>query len=184
MESNENVTSACKRPWHGADGYLRVCTSTSSNVGRRGAGPHGSTPSDRLATSAVSLARAKAAQTGFPRRGRPRPRKPGSSFGRWSPLVGLGHKSRRTHSLKGIVPEVAAHVWCCWALPVAVAASRNHTRLQLLLQLACDVCSRWLVRGVDAERIFAGAWQRLWPYGGSEYVKAIDVRAVRAVQVS
>jgi hypothetical protein len=34
----------------------------------------------------------------------------GSSFGRWSPLVGLGHKSRRTHSLKGIVPEVAAHV--------------------------------------------------------------------------
>ena len=25
-------------------------------------------------------------------------------------LVGLGHKSRRTHSLKGIVPEVAAHV--------------------------------------------------------------------------
>ena len=30
---------------------------------------------------------------------------------------------------------------CCWALPVAVAASRNHTRLQLLLQLACDVCS-------------------------------------------
>ena len=35
---------------------------------------------------------------------------PGSSFGRWSPLVGLGHKSRRTHSLKGIVPEVAAHV--------------------------------------------------------------------------
>ena len=32
----------------------------------------------------------------------------GSSFGRWSPLVGLGHKSRRTHSLKGIVHEVAA----------------------------------------------------------------------------
>ena len=25
-------------------------------------------------------------------------------------LVGLGHKSRRTHSLKGIVPEVAAYV--------------------------------------------------------------------------
>ena len=41
---------------------------------------------------------------------RPRPRKPGSSFGRRAPLVGLGHKSRRTHSLKGIVPEVAAHV--------------------------------------------------------------------------
>ena len=33
----------------------------------------------------------------------------GSSFGRWSPLVGLGHKSRRTHSLKGLVPEVAAY---------------------------------------------------------------------------
>ena len=63
-----------------------------------------------MATSAVGVARAKAAQAGFSRRGRPRPRKPRRCFGRWSPLVGLGHKSRRTHSLKGIVPEVAAHV--------------------------------------------------------------------------
>ena len=31
-------------------------------------------------------------------------------FGRRAPLVGLGHNSRRMHSLKGIVPEVAAHV--------------------------------------------------------------------------
>ena len=29
---------------------------------------------------------------------------------RRAPLLGLGRKSRRTHSLKGIVPEVAAHV--------------------------------------------------------------------------
>ena len=71
---------------------------------------HGSTPHRRLATSAVTVALAKAAQAGFPRRGRPRPRKPGSSFGRRAPLVGLGHKSHRTHRLKGIVPEVAAHV--------------------------------------------------------------------------
>jgi hypothetical protein len=103
VESNENVTSACKRPWHGADGYLRVCTSTSSN-----AGPHGSTPADGVATTAVGVARAKAAQAGYPHRGLPGPRKPLRSFGRRAPLVGLGHKSRRT--LKGIVPEVAAHV--------------------------------------------------------------------------
>ena len=42
----------------------------------------------------------RAAAPGQPRRG----------FGRRAPLVGLGHKSRRTHSLKGIVPEVAAYV--------------------------------------------------------------------------
>jgi hypothetical protein len=52
---------------------------------------------------------AKAAQAGFSRRGSPRPRKPRRCFGGRSPLVGLGHKSRRTHSLKGIVPEVAAY---------------------------------------------------------------------------
>ena len=33
-----------------------------------------------------------------------------TGFGRRAPLLGLGRKSRRTHSLKGIVPEVAAHV--------------------------------------------------------------------------
>ena len=79
-------------------------------AGRRGAGPHGITPADRLSTSAVGVSRAKAAQAGFPRRGQPRPRKPRRGFGRRAPLVGLGHKSRRTHSLKGIVPEVAAYV--------------------------------------------------------------------------
>ena len=92
------------------DGYRRRCHPRPSGQGRRFAGVHGSTPHRRLATSAVTVALAKAAQAGFPRRGLSGPRKPGSSFGRWSPLVGLGHKSRRTHSLKGIVPEVAAHV--------------------------------------------------------------------------
>ena len=33
-----------------------------------------------------------------------------TDFGRRAPLLGLGRKSRRTYSLKGIVPEVAAHV--------------------------------------------------------------------------
>ncbi len=73
---------------------------------------------------------------------------------------------------------------CCFALPVTVAALRNHTSLQLLLHLACDVCSLWLVRGVDGARIFAGASQRLCPYGGSECEKGIAMHAVRDVQVS
>ena len=110
MRTRDRVTSACQRWWLWTTVTGDVVTQGQSSQGRRGAGVHGSTPYRRLATSAVSVALAKAAQAGFPRRGRPRPRKPGSSFGRWSPLVGLGHKSRRTHSLKGIVPEVAAHV--------------------------------------------------------------------------
>ena len=81
-----------------------------SGQGLRFAGVHGSTSYHRLATRAVSVALSKVAQAGFLRRGLSGPRKPGSSFGRWSPLVGLGHKSRRMHSLKGIVPEVAAYV--------------------------------------------------------------------------
>jgi hypothetical protein len=108
MRTRDRVTSACQRWWLWLTGD--VVTQGQSSQGWRGAGVHGSTPYRRLATSAVSVALAKAAQAGFPRRGLSGPRKPGSSFGRWSCLVGLGHKSRRTHSLKGIVPEVAAHV--------------------------------------------------------------------------
>ena len=76
---------------------------------------------------------------------------------------------------KVLCPRLPRTSRCSFGRPMAVTEARNHACLQLLLQLACDVCSRWLVRGVDAERTFAGAWQRLWPYGGSEYVKAIDV---------
>ena len=110
MRTRDRVTSACQRWWLWTTVTGDVVTQGQSGHGRRFAGVHGSTPHRRLATSAVTVALAKAAQAGFPRRGRPRPRKPGSSFGRRAPLVGLGHKSRRTHSLKGIVPEVAAHV--------------------------------------------------------------------------
>ena len=84
-------------------GFARLLRPT-----RGGCAPQGSTPADRVATTAVGVARAKAAQAGYPHRGLPGPRKPLRSFGRRAPLVGLGHKSRRT--LKGIVPEVAAHV--------------------------------------------------------------------------
>ena len=161
-----------------------VVTQGQSGHGRRFAGVHGSTPYQRLATSAVSVALAKAAQAGFPRRGGRARASLGAALGAgrpWSDLV-TNHVVRTVSKVLCLRSLRTSR--CCWALPVAVAASRNHTRLQLLLQLACDVCSRWLVRGVDAERIFAGAWQRLWPYGGSECVKAIDVRAVQAVQVS
>ena len=94
--------------------WTHLCAMThlqlQSGQGLRFAGVHGSTSYHRLATRAVSVALSKVAQAGFLRRGLSGPRKPGSSFGRWSPLVGLGHKSRRMHSLKGIVPEVAAYV--------------------------------------------------------------------------
>ena len=110
MRTRDRVTSACQRWWLWTTVTGDVVTQGQSGQGRRFAGVHGSTPHRRLATSAVTVALAKAAQAGFPRRGLSGPRKPGSSFGRWSPVVGLGHKSRRTHSLKGIVPEVAAHV--------------------------------------------------------------------------
>ena len=113
FHTNENTRQShisCQRWWLWTTVTGDGVTQLQSGQGRRFAGVHGSTPYHRLATSAVSVALAKAAQAGFPRRGLSGPRKPGSSFGRWSPLVGLGHKSRRTHSLKGIVPEVAAHV--------------------------------------------------------------------------
>ena len=48
-----------------------VCASSFVYAGRRGAGPHGITPADRLATSALGVSRAKAAQAGFPHRGQP-----------------------------------------------------------------------------------------------------------------
>ena len=64
---------------------------------------------------AVGVARAKAAQAGFPHRGQPRPRKPRRGFGRRAPKVQRGPRRRPTYSLKGSVPEVPAHVsvWLC-----------------------------------------------------------------------
>ena len=41
---------------------------------------------------------------------RPRPRKPGSSFGRWAPKVQRGPRRHPPYSLKGSVPEAPAYV--------------------------------------------------------------------------
>ena len=111
--TNENSASgfaACQRWWVCADGYREGFGGQSSNTGRCCAGPHGSTSADRLATRAVGVARGKAAQTGLRHLRQLRPHKQRSSFGRWSPLVRRDGRPRRMHSLKSIVPEVAAHV--------------------------------------------------------------------------
>ena len=105
---------------------------------------HGSTPYHRLATSAVSVALAKAAQAGFPRRGRPRPRKPGSSFGRWAPYLQIPPRQGPLHSLKGMVPEAAAHVpfvVCGRCVGGSAAQRRSSTPASAGMrrwQLACD----------------------------------------------
>ena len=69
MRTRDRVTSACQRWWLWTTVTGDVVTQGQSSQGRRGAGVHGSTPYRRLATSAVSVALAKAAQAGFPRRG-------------------------------------------------------------------------------------------------------------------
>ena len=110
MRTLDRVTSAFQRWWLWTTVTGDVVTQGQSGHGRRFAGVHGSTPYQRLATSAVSVALAKAAQAGFPRRGRPRPRKPGSSFGRRAPKVQRGPRRHPPYSLKGSVPEAPAYV--------------------------------------------------------------------------
>ena len=90
--TNENSASgfaACQRWWVCADGYRVVFTLASSNAGLCDAGPHGSTPADRLATRAVGVARGKAAQTGLRHLRQLRPHKQWSSFGRRAPYIQL-----------------------------------------------------------------------------------------------
>ena len=64
MRTRDRVTSACQRWWLWTTVTGDVVTQGQSSQGRRGAGVHGSTPYRRLATSAVSVALAKAAQAG------------------------------------------------------------------------------------------------------------------------
>ncbi len=94
MRTQDRVTSACQNMTAVDDGYRRLCPPTLIRRGAARRGPAREHPGGPFGNE----------------HGRRRPRKPRRCFGRWSPLVGLGHKSRRTHSLKGIVPEVAAHV--------------------------------------------------------------------------
>jgi len=82
------------------------------------AGPHGSTLPDRSATRATGVARGKAAQAWLRQRWQLRPHKQRSSFGRRAPKVQRGPRRGPLHSLKGMVPEAAAHIlvsvggWC------------------------------------------------------------------------
>ena len=144
MRTRDRVTSACQRWWLWTTVTGDVVTQGQSSQGRRGAGVHGSTPYHRLATSAVSVALAKAAQAGFPRRGRPRPRKPGSSFGRWSPYLQIPPRQGPLHSLKGMVPEASAHVpfvVCGRCVGGSAAQRRSSTPASAGMrrwQLACD----------------------------------------------
>ena len=111
--TNENSASgfaACQRWWVCADGYRVVFTLASSNEGRCCAGPHGSTSADRLATRAVGVARGKAAQAWLRHLRQLRPHKQRSSFGRRAPYFQILPRQGPLHSLKGMVPEAAAHV--------------------------------------------------------------------------
>jgi len=81
-----------------ADGYRRVSKLSRVKAGRRAAGPHGKTPSDLLATRAVGVARAKAAQAGYPHPGRPKPRR---RFGRPAPFVGRRQSAVRARGSGG-----------------------------------------------------------------------------------
>ncbi len=72
FHTNENTRQShisCQRWWLWTTVTGDGVTQLQSGQGRRFAGVHGSTPYHRLATSAVSVALAKAAQAGFPRRG-------------------------------------------------------------------------------------------------------------------
>ena len=63
-----------------------------------------------LAANSDAAKRVLGAPSFLAKRNQQAPAQPRRGFGRRAPLVGLGHNSRRMHSLKGIVPEVAAHV--------------------------------------------------------------------------
>ena len=75
---------------------------------------------------------------------RPRPRKPGSSFGRWAPYLQIPPRQGPLHSLKGMVPEAAAHVpfvVCGRCVGGSAAQRRSSTPASAGMrrwQLACD----------------------------------------------
>ena len=136
MRTRDRVTSACQRWWLWTTVTGDVVTQGQSSQGRRGAGVHGSTPYRRLATSAVSVALAKAAQAGFPRRG-----------GRARASLGAALDAGRTTSnviqdidpcavSKVLRPRLPRTSRCGFGRRMAVKVGRNHACLQLLLRLA------------------------------------------------
>ena len=136
MRTRDRVTSACQRWWLWTTVTGDVVTQGQSSQGRRGAGVHGSTPYQRLATSAVSVALAKAAQAGFPRRG---------SRARASLGAALDAGRTTSNVIQDIDPCAVSKVLrprlprtsrCGFGRRMAVKVGRNHACLQLLLRLA------------------------------------------------
>jgi hypothetical protein len=125
-------------------------------AGRRDAGPHGITTADRLATSAVGVARAKAAQAGLRHRLQLPPHKSGSSFGRWSPYLQIPPRQGPLHSLKGMVPEASAHV------PVVVCGRCvGGSAAQRRSSTAASACMRrWQLEFDLIDRIRSWTWCR------------------------
>ena len=185
MRTRDRVTSACQRWWLWTTVTGDVVTQGQSSQGRRGAGVHGSTPYRRLATSAVSVALAKAAQAGFPRRGRPRPRKPGSSFGRWAPYLQIPPRQGPLHSLKGMVPESAVHVpfvVCGRCVGGSAAQRRSSTPSSAGMrrwQLACDYAMLATELASDFDSL-CSSWQLACDFS-SRYALLLD-RVTSAVK--
>ena len=122
MRTRDRVTSACQRWWLWTTVTGDVVTQGQSSQGRRGAGVHGSTPYRRLATSAVSVALAKAAQAGFPRRGGRARASLGAALdaGRpWSDLV-TNHIVRTVSKVLCLRSLRTSR--CCWAYSFQTAS--------------------------------------------------------------
>ncbi len=136
MRTRDRVTSACQRWWLWTTVTGDVVTQGQSSQGRRGAGVHGSTPYHRLATSAVSVALAKAAQAGFPRRGGRARASLGAALdaGRTTSNViqDIPHPPRRPRFPRPRLPRTSR---CGFGRRMAVKVGRNHACLQLLLRL-------------------------------------------------
>ena len=133
-------------------------------AGRRGAGPHGITPADRLATSAVGVSRAKAAQAGFPHRGQPRPASLGAALGvghPWSDLVTIHVVCTVS---KVLCLRSLRTSRCCWAYTSFQTDSRlfrlTQTRISRCLAKVAAARAAPLVlsRPPQLRRVPAPAW--------------------------
>ena len=136
MRTRDRVTSACQRWWLWTTVTGDVVTQGQSGQGRRFAGVHGSTPYHRLATSAVSVALAKAAQAGFPRRGGRARASLGAALdaGRpWSDLV-TNHVVRTVSKVLCLRSLRTSR--CCWAY----TSFQTDSRLFRLTQTRISRC--------------------------------------------
>ena len=164
MRSNENVTSACQRTmarWAvgPAQASAQLWTLGALRLHLSATVTH--TQSQRYCSpSPAHVSVRRNAADGGGGGAQPHASTAASTAGmRQRPNIQRHPRHRPMHSFKGIAPEAPAHVSVrLWAAYGGDRGAKS-CALQLLLQLACDVCSRWLVRGVDGARIFAGTWQ-------------------------